>query len=61
LAKRRPAGRVRAKDLSGFAAAARVAQEAGWRYAMVTGLRPACASWMPGTEPWPRMNAVILA
>jgi hypothetical protein len=36
----RPAGQVRAKDLPGFAAAARVADEAGWRYAVVTGWRP---------------------
>ncbi|MEV0564840.1 hypothetical protein [Dactylosporangium sp. NPDC050588] len=36
----RPADRVREKDLAGFAAAARVAAEVGWRYAVVTGWRP---------------------
>ncbi|MEV4135038.1 TnsA-like heteromeric transposase endonuclease subunit [Dactylosporangium sp. NPDC049742] len=36
----RPADRVREQDLAGFAAAARVAAEVGWRYAVVTGWRP---------------------
>jgi hypothetical protein len=36
----RPAGRVKPKDLDGFRAAARAADEAGWRYAVVTAWRP---------------------
>ncbi|GAA0929475.1 TnsA-like heteromeric transposase endonuclease subunit [Virgisporangium aurantiacum] len=36
----RPADRVSVKDMAGFAAAARVATEVGWRYAVVTGWRP---------------------
>jgi hypothetical protein len=35
----RPAGRVKPEDLDGFRAAARVADDAGWRYAVVTGWR----------------------
>jgi hypothetical protein len=36
----RPAGRVGPKDLDGFRAAARVAAEASWGYAVVTGWQP---------------------
>lgn len=36
----RPAKRIRGEDLAGFVAAARVAAELGWRYAVVSGWRP---------------------